>query len=87
MDTKFSVSTLQEHSEHLRKLSTALSTDLSKLKRALSEQDNSSDTAELTLLVELAELNSSLFAATDNFYQHLHKFLERSKKTGNGLAS
>jgi transposase-like protein len=25
-------------------------------------------------------LNSSLFAATDNFYQHLHKFLERIKK-------
>ena len=87
MDTKFSVSALQEHSEHLRKLSTALSRDLSKLKLALSEQDNSSDTAELTLLVELAELNNSLFAATDNFYQHLHKFLESSKKPGNGLAS
>jgi hypothetical protein len=87
MDTKFSVSTLQEHSEHLRKLSTALSADLSKLKLALSEQEKSSDTEELTLLVELAELNSSLFAATDLFYQHLHKFLERSKKAGNGLAS
>ena len=87
MDTKFSVSTLQEHSEHLRKLATALSADLSKLKLALSEQDKASDTAELTLLIELAELNSSLFAATDNFYQHLHKFLERSKKPGNGLAS
>ena len=57
MDTKLTVSTLQEHSENLRKLSTKLSADLSKLKLALSEQDKASDTAELTLLVELAELN------------------------------
>ena len=87
MDTKLTVSTLQEHSENLRKLSTKLCADLSKLKLALSEQEKASDTTELTLLVELAELNSSLFAATDNFYQHLHKFLESSKKPGNGLAS
>ena len=87
MDTTRTVSTLQEHSENLRKLSTKLCADLSKLKLTLSEQEKASDTTELTLLVELAELNSSLFAATDNFYQHLHKFLERSKKPGNGLAS
>jgi hypothetical protein len=87
MDTKRTVSTLQEHSENLRKLSTKLSADLSKLRLTLSEREQSSDTEELTLLVELAELNSSLFAATDLFYQHLHKFLERGKKTGNGLAS
>jgi len=87
MDTKFSVSTLQEHSENLRKLSTKLSADLSKLRLTLSEREQSSDTEELTLLVGLAELNSSLFAATDLFSQHLHKFLERGKKTGNGLAS
>jgi len=31
MDTKLTVSTLQEHSENLRKLSTKLSADLSKL--------------------------------------------------------
>ncbi|GEM_PF-4701236 len=86
MDIKISVSTLQGHSEHLRKLSTQLSADLSKLKLALSAQEQAADTEELTLFVELAELNSSLFAATDNFYQHLHTFLERSKKTGNGLA-
>ena len=87
MDTTLTVSTLQEHSENLRKLSTKLSTDLSKLRLTLSEREQSSDTEELTLLVELAELNSSLLAATDLFYQHLHKFLERDKKTGNGLAS
>ena len=87
MDTKRTVSTLQEHSENLRKLSTKLSADLSKLRLTLSEREQSSDTEELTLLVGLAELNSSLFAATDLFSQHLHKFLERGKKTGNGLAS
>ena len=87
MDAKRTVSTLQEHSENLRKLSTKLSADLSKLRLTLSEQEKASDTTELTLLVELAELNSSLFAATDLFYQHLHNFLESSKKTGNGLAS
>jgi hypothetical protein len=83
---KLSVALLQEHSEHLRKLSTALSKDLSQLRLGLSEQDGSSDTEDLDLLVGLAELNSSLFAATDMFYQRLHKFLERGE-TGNGLAS
>jgi hypothetical protein len=62
MNTKLSVSTLQEHqeySEQLRKLTTKLSADLSKLKLTLSEQDQSSDTEELTLLVGLAELNEA----------------------------
>jgi len=58
MDTTRTVSTLQEHSENLRKLSTKLSTDLSKLRLTLSEREQSSGTEELTLLVELAELNT-----------------------------
>jgi len=83
---KLSVSLLREHSEHLRKISTDLSADLSQLNLALSEQEGAADTEELSLLVGLAELNRSLFAATDIFYQRLHKLLERSKG-GNGLTS
>jgi hypothetical protein len=84
MDLTLSVSTLQKHSENLRKLATILSTDLRKLRLELSEQGGASTTEELNLLVELDELNSSLFTATDNFYQCLHKFLT-SGKVGDGL--
>jgi hypothetical protein len=83
---KLSVSLLREHSEHLRKISTALSDDLSQLNLALSEQAGDDDTEELRLLVGLAELNRSLFVATDIFYQRLHKLLER-RKGGNGLTA
>ena len=61
MDIHLQGSILREHSEHLRKLTTALSEDLSKLRLALSEQAGSADTEELSLLVGLAELNQSLF--------------------------
>jgi hypothetical protein len=46
MDTKRSVSDLREHSEQLRKLSTTLSADLSKLRLALSQQERSVNTEE-----------------------------------------
>jgi hypothetical protein len=82
--TKQSITILQEHSEPLRKLTTALSADLNRLRLTLSHQDGDSDTEELNLLVGLAELNSSLLAATDMFYQRLHTFLEKGKR-GNGL--
>jgi len=84
MDTHPQVELLREHSENLRKLTTALSKDLSKLRLALSEQAGASDTAELRLLVELTELHQSLFAATDLFSQRLHTFLGKGQ-SGNGL--
>ena len=86
MDTHRQVSILREHSEHLRKLTTALSEDLSKLRLALSEQAGASDTEELNLLVGLAELNQSLFLATDLFSQRLHTLFEKGKR-GNGLTA
>jgi hypothetical protein len=84
MDVKRSVAILQVHSEQLRRISTTLSADLGKLRLALSERDGDADTEELTLLVELAQLNSSFLAATDMFYQRLHTFLGKGK-SGNGL--
>jgi cell division protein ZapA (FtsZ GTPase activity inhibitor) len=80
MDAKLSVSILREHSEHLRRLATELSTDLSRLRLSMSEEEGAADTEELALLVGLAELNRSLFAATDVFYQRLHTFLERDSR-------
>jgi len=43
MDTKLQVSLLQEHNEQLRKLTTALGANLSKLRLALSEKEGASD--------------------------------------------
>jgi hypothetical protein len=83
MDLYLQVSTLREHSEHLRKLTTALSKDLSTLRLALSEQAGAAATEELNLLVGLAELNQSLFLATDLFAQRLHALFETGK-SGNG---
>jgi hypothetical protein len=84
MNTYLQVSLLREHSEQLRKLSTQLSVDLSKLRLALGEQAGASDTEELSLLVELAELHQSLFLATDHFAQQLSTLVGKSK-SGNGL--
>ena len=86
MDIHLQGSILREHSEHLRKLTTALSEDLSKLRLALSEQAGASNTEELSLLVGLAELNQSLFLATDLFSQRLHALFEKGK-SGNGLTA
>ena len=86
MDTRLQVSLLRDHSEQLRKLATALSVDLSKLRLALSEQRESSDTEELSLLVELAELHQNLFRATDTFSHRLHTLLGKGK-SGNGLTA
>ena len=83
MDVKQSVATLQARSEQLRKITTDLSVDLSKLRLSFSEREGDSETEELKLLVGLAELNSSLFAATEVFYQRLHQFLGKGK-SGNG---
>jgi hypothetical protein len=89
MDDKLSVAIvaivaiLHEHSEQLRKLSTVLSADLRELRLALSAQDGAADTEELGLLLGLAELNHSLFTATDIFYQRLQAFLQRGN-IGNG---
>jgi hypothetical protein len=79
MDTHLQVSLLQKHSEQLRKLTTGLSKDLRQLRLALREQEESFDTQELHLLVELAEFNYSLFHATDLFSQRLHALLEKGK--------
>ena len=86
MDVPLQVSLLREHSEQLRKLATALSVDLSKLRLALSEQRESADTEELSLLVELAELHQNLFLATDTFSQHLHTLLGKGT-SGNGATT
>ena len=86
MDVKQSVATLQARSEQLRKITTDLSVDLSKLRLSFSEREGDSETEELKLLGGLAELNSSLFAATEVFYQLLRRFLAKGR-TGNGLAS
>jgi hypothetical protein len=83
---KLSASILREHSEHLRKLTTSLSEDLSKLRLALSEQERASDTEELSLLVGLVELNQSHFLATDLFSQRLHALFEKGK-SGNGATT
>jgi hypothetical protein len=83
MDVPLQVALLREHSERLRKLTTALSQDLSKLRLVLSEQAEAVDTKELSLLVELAELHHSLFLATDLFSQRLHTFSGKGQ-SGNG---
>jgi hypothetical protein len=86
MAAKFSVSMLWAQSENLRATFTELSKFLSTLRLERSKQDGSSDTEDLDLLVELAEFTSTLFAATDMFYQRLHKFIERNT-LGPGLTS
>jgi hypothetical protein len=53
------------------------------VRQAISEGNGAADTDELSLLVGLAELNSSLFSATDIFSQRLKTFLLKSK-SGNG---
>ena len=86
MDAKFSVSMLRAQSENLRTTFTELSKFLSDLRLARSTQEGFSNTEDLDLLVELAECNRTLFAATDMFYQRLHTFIERNK-VGPGLTS
>ena len=79
MDTKFQVSILQEHSQHIRKLSIKLEEVLQKFEQAVSEPDSPFAADTPGLLREMANLNNSLFAAADIFYKRLSKFVETRK--------
>ena len=79
MDTKVYVSTVREHGEHLRKLSTKLTATFRQLEQALDEQQSPVETNMVSLLAVTAELNNSLFAAMV-FCQRLQVFLESTKR-------
>jgi hypothetical protein len=83
MDIKPSITLLQEHSDHVWQLSTEVRKDLSKLRLALNEPDGLSASTELTLLAELAEVNSALFSI---FYQRLQQFIKKDHRS-KGLTS
>jgi cell division protein ZapA (FtsZ GTPase activity inhibitor) len=79
MNIKYAVAALHAQNEQLREITTNLNVDLSKLRQAISESEGAADTDELSLLVGLAELNSSLLAATTVFYRQLQRFLMKTK--------
>ena len=63
------VSFLREQSTYLRQVSTELRKDIQELKRFLREQQQTSGTLDLRLLLELAALNHRLVLATELFSQ------------------
>jgi hypothetical protein len=79
MDTQLSGSSLRQHGEHLRKLSTELTATLTKLEQALAEPQRPSETHAVNLLEGTAALNNSLFVAAV-FCQRLQLFLERTER-------
>jgi hypothetical protein len=75
MDIKLYVSVLRMHSEHLCKLSTALREKLDDPEQHFAEEENLGELNAASALQGMAELNNSLFAATDLFYHRLYLFL------------
>ena len=69
------VSFLQEQSAYLRQVSTELQKDIHELRRFLREQQQTSNTLDLRLLRELAELNHRLVLANELFSQLLPPLL------------
>jgi hypothetical protein len=66
---------LQEQSAYLRQVSTELRKDIQELKRFLREQQQTSGTLDLRLLLELAELNHRLVLANELVSQLLPPLL------------
>jgi hypothetical protein len=65
------VSFLQKQSAYLRQVSTELRKDIQELRRFLREQQQTSGTLDLRLLLELAALNHRLVLANELFSQLL----------------
>ena len=63
------------HSEHLRNLSTELSSRLEALEQQFAEERIASESKAAGFLDGMRELNNCLVAATDLFYHRLHLFL------------
>ena len=69
------VSFLQKQSAYLRQVSTELRKDIHELRRFLREQQQTSNTFDRRLLLELAELNHRLVLANELFSQLLPSLL------------